>query len=80
LKALEAEASDVTVSFVADHRTDAEDILEIAPDVAGAPGAWGTSVNLGTFNENQIKEFWLRADPTGAAQEAKIARFKLTIG
>jgi len=80
LKALEAETEDVTIGFVSDHRTDAEDILEIAPDVAGAPGAWGSSANLGSFTENEYKAFWLRADPTGAAQEAKIARFKLTIG
>ena len=80
LKALEAETEDVTIGFVSDHRTDAEDILEIAPDVAGAPGAWGSSVNLGSFTENEYKAFWLRADPVGAAQEAKIARFKLTIG
>jgi len=80
LKALEAETEDVTIGFVSDHRTDAEDILELAPDVAGAPGAWGDSVNLGSFTENEYKAFWLRADPTGAAQEAKIARFRLTIG
>jgi len=80
LKALEAETEDVTIGFVSDHRTDAEDILELAPDVAGAPGAWSDSVNLGSFTENEYKAFWLRADPVGAAQEAKIARFKLTIG
>jgi len=80
LKALEAESEDVTIGFVSDPRTDAEDILEIAQDVAGAPGAWGVSVNLGSFTENEYKAFWLRADPTDAAQEAKIARFKLTIG
>jgi len=80
LKALEAEASDVTISFISDHRTDAEDILEIAQDVGGVPGAWGTSVNLGSFTENESKGFWLRADPIGTAQEAKIARFKLAIG
>ncbi len=80
LKALEAETDDVTISFVSDHRTDAEDILELAEDVAGSPGAWGTSVNLGAFAANESKGFWMRADPTGAAQEAKIARFKLTIG
>jgi len=80
LKALEAETEDVTIGFVSDHRTDAEDILELAPDVAGSPGAWSDSVNLGSFTENEYKAFWLRADPSGAAQEAKIARFKLTIG
>jgi len=80
LKALEAETEDVTIGFVSDHRTDAEDILELAPDVAGVPGAWGDSVNLGSFTENEYKAFWLRADPAGVAQEAKIARFKLTIG
>jgi len=80
LKALEAEAEDVTISFVDDHRTDAEDILEIAEDVAGSPGAWGGSVNLGSFALNESKAFWLRADPTDVAQEAKIARFKLSIG
>jgi len=80
LKALEAETEDVTIGFVSDPRTDAEDILELAKDVAGVPGAWGASVDLGPFAANEYKAFWLRADPTNAAQEAKIARFKLTIG
>lgn len=80
LKALAAEASSVTLGIVADARTDADDILELALDVGGIPGSWGTSVNLGTFSAEAYKPFWIRCDaPDTSGQEAKIARFKLTM-
>ena len=80
LKALEAEAGDVTIGILVDGRTDADDIIQIADDVAGSPGAWGVTVNKGSFNADESKPFWFRTNPpAGVNQEAKVARLQLTI-
>ena len=63
LKALEAVGTTVTIQVISDSRTDADAILELAPDSGGSPGSWGSSANMGTFTADQSKAFWLRANP-----------------
>lgn len=80
IRALEGEAGTVTLGIINDARGDADDILEIAPDSGGQPGAWGSSANLGSFSSGQETPFWIRCDPgAGTTQEAKIARLQLSI-
>jgi len=64
LKALEP-ITGVTLEIEADPRTDADDLLDVAPDNNGVPGAWGSSVNMGNFAENEAKPFWIRIDASG---------------
>ena len=80
MRALEAEGGTVTLGIISDARTDADDILQIAPDSSGSPGTWGSSASLGTFSEGEETPFWLRCNPgAGTTQEAKIARLQLSI-
>lgn len=66
VKALEGIAA-VTLSIEADTRTDADDLMDIALDVGGVPGAWGASILLGDFAANEAKPFWIRIDAALAA-------------
>lgn len=80
LKALENESGTVTLGKLTDGRTDADDILQLAPDVAGSPGTWGNSVNMGTFSTHQAKPFWMRVNALSTTgQEAKVARLDISI-
>ena len=78
VKALESVGA-VTLAIEADPRTDGDDLLDIAPDVAGVPGAWGASVNLGAMAANATIPFWIRIDAAGApSTQPRSARLTLT--
>lgn len=77
---LESDAGAVSVAFVVDGRTDAEDILELAADSGGVPGAWGASVNFGAVTGGVPEAFWIRSNPSPpTTQEAKVARLEIAI-
>jgi len=81
LKAFDAEGGDPKLEIIADDRTDADDVLQLAPDNAGVPGAWTTFVTFaGGFAANESKPFWMRTNTLSTTvQEAKIARLKITV-
>ena len=78
VKALETVGA-TTLAIEADARTDADDLLDIAADNNGVPGAWGNSVALGAMAENGTVPFWIRVDASGApTTQPRCARLKLT--
>ena len=78
VKALES-VGVVTLAIEAAPRTDADELLDIAPDVAGVPGAWGASVVLGAMAANETIPFWIRIDAAGApTTQPRSARLTLT--
>lgn len=80
LKALEAEGGTVTIGKLTDARTDADDVLQLAPDSGGSPGTWANSVSMGSFSADESKPFWMRTNTLSTTgQEAKVARLKLTL-
>ena len=77
VKALEAVGA-VTLAIEADPRTDADELMDIAADVAGVPGAWGASVNLGAMAANATVPFWIIID-AGAAPTTQPRCGRLTL-
>ena len=78
VKALEAVGA-TTLTIEVDGRTDADSLMDVAPDVAGVPGAWGASVNLGAIAANGTVPFWIRIDASGApTTQPRCGRLTLT--
>jgi len=77
VKALEA-VGVTTLAIENDPRDDADELLDIAADNAGVPGAWGASVNLGAMAANATVPFWIRIDAAAApSTQPRSARLTL---